>query len=84
MMHKHMTPRAKPQRPDARTDARRHREVVRGWVFLVLGFIQTTGAVTTAALAFGLGFHRITWTSFGVTMAALIVSRVLHWSDGRG
>ena len=63
------------RRHDALMDAKRRREVVRGCLFLSLGFIQTTGAVTTAFLYFGLGFHWVKWTSFGVATTAFIASR---------
>ena len=60
---------------------KRRREIVRDWLYLILGFIQTTGAVTTVILYFGLGFHWVTWTSFGITTVAFIASRILHRSE---
>lgn len=64
-------------------DSKRRREIVRGWLYLILGFIQTTGAVTTILLYSGLGFHWVTWTSFGITTVAFIASRLLHRGDAR-
>lgn len=64
-------------------DSKRRREIVRGWLFLILGFIQTTGAVTTAFLYFGLGFHWVTWAGFGITTLAFFGSRLMHRSEQR-
>lgn len=38
---------------------------------------------SAALLYFGIGFHWVTWTSFGITTVAFIASRVLQRGDAR-